>query len=189
VQRPYGLDLPKGLKKNDPLPRPAITPTTKAAAGQHDERLTEAEVISRGLVAPELWEQVRRAALAAFRRGQERARAAGLILVDTKYEFGTVGGKLVLIDEVHTPDCSRYWSAAPAQRGAEPESFDKEQLRLWFAAQGYRGEGPPPLLPAEFVANLAARYIYVYEKLTGRDFVPAALPAAPRIAKALEFLK
>ena len=189
VDRPYGLDLPKGLKKNDPLPEPAITPTTKAAAGEHDERLSEAEVISRGLVAAPLWAEVRRAALAAFARGQERARAAGLVLVDTKYEFGLIGGKLALIDEVHTPDCSRYWSAAPQVPGVEPESFDKEHLRLWFAARGYRGEGPVPPLPPQFVAELAARYIDVYERLTGRDFVPAALPAGPRIAKALETIR
>jgi len=189
VHRPYGLDLPKGLKKNDPLPEPAITPTTKAAAGEHDERLTEAEVVSRGLVDAGLWADVRRAALGCFKRGQERARAAGLILVDTKYEFGLIGGRLALIDEVHTPDCSRYWSAAPQVPGVEPESFDKEHLRLWFAAQGYQGDGAIPPLPPHFVAELAARYISVFERLTGQAFAPAAFPAGPRIAKALESFK
>jgi len=186
VKRPYGLDLPKGLKKNDLLPEPAIAPTTKAAAGEHDERLTEAEVVSRGLVTAAVWADVRRAALACFKRGQERAKATGLVLVDTKYEFGLIGGKLALIDEVHTPDCSRYWSAAPQVPGVEPESYDKEHLRLWFAAQGYRGDGAIPPLPPHFVAELAARYISVFERLTGRAFVPAPLPASPRIARSLE---
>ena len=190
VKRPYGLDLPKGLSKNDPLPEPAITPTTKAEAGAHDERLTEAEVVSRELVTAELWQQVRTAALAVFKRGQQRAAAAGLLLVDSKYEFGLIGGKLALIDEVHTPDCSRYWDAtsldAARKTGAEPESFDKEHLRLWFARQGYQGNGPPPTLPPDFAADLAARYISVYEGLTGRAFVPASQPAADRIRKALE---
>jgi len=193
VVRPYGLDLPKGLAKNDPLPEPVITPTTKAEAGAHDERLTEAEVVARGLVEPTLWRQVRASALAAFGRGQERAAAAGLVLVDTKYEFGLIGGALALIDEVHTPDCSRFWDAASyavaRKSGAEPESFDKEHLRLWFASRGYKGDGPPPPLPPELAAGIAARYISVYERLTGRAFVPAPAPADARIAKALETLR
>ena len=192
VERPYGLDLPKGLAKNDPLPAPVITPTTKSGAGEHDERLSEAEIVTRGLVTPHLWQQVRTAALAAFQHGQQRAAAAGLILVDTKYEFGLIDGAIALIDEVHTPDCSRYWSRlgfdASRQLGAEPENFDKEHLRLWFARQGYRGDGPPPALPPEFAVELAARYISVYERLTGRDFEPAAAPAGPRIVKVLETL-
>ncbi len=193
VALPYGLKLPSGLQKNDALPEPVITPTTKAAAGEHDERLTEAEVVSRGLVQVDLWRQVRTAALAIFKRGQQRANATGLILVDTKYEFGLIDGALALIDEVHTPDCSRYWSrdsyAGARASGAEPDSFDKEHLRLWFAAQGYRGDGPVPPLPPAFVADLASRYISVYERLTGTTFVPGAQPAGPRIAKALESLR
>ncbi len=192
VEKPYGLTLPKGLKKNDQLPVPVITPTTKAPAGAHDERLTEVEVVSRGLVAAPLWDPVRNAALAAFSQGQAKARAAGLILVDTKYEFGLIDGALALIDEVHTPDCSRYWSRdsfeATRNTGAEPDSFDKEHLRLWFAKQGYRGDGPVPPLPPAFVADLASRYITVYERLTGSAFVPAPQPAGPRIRKTLESL-
>jgi phosphoribosylaminoimidazole-succinocarboxamide synthase len=192
VEKPYGLDLPKGLNKNDLLPDPVITPTTKAPAGAHDERLTEAEVVARGLVPAPLWNQVRTAGLAAFKRGQQRARAAGMMLVDTKYEFGLIDGALALIDEVHTPDCSRYWSRdsfeATRKSGAEPDSFDKEHLRLWFAQQGYRGDGPVPPLPPPFVADLASRYISVYERLTGQAFVPSAQPAGPRIRKALESL-
>ena len=193
VPRPYGLDLPPGLRKNDPLPEPVITPTTKATGGAHDERLTSEEVVARGLVAPDLWEEIQRAALAIFRRGQEVARRAGLILVDTKYEFGLIDGRPALIDEVHTPDSSRYWVAASyeALRGSdrEPENFDKEFLRLWFVQQGYRGDGPPPAMPPAFIAQVAQRYIAAYERLTGREFVPGEQPAAARIARALANLE
>ena len=190
VARPYGLTLPAGLKKNDPLPEPVITPTTKAPAGAHDERLTGAEVVSRGLVNAELWAQVRRAALAVFRRGQELAANAGLVLVDTKYEFGLIDGELALIDEVHTPDCSRYWmrNDYEAKRGTdiEPDSWDKEYLRLWFAGQGYKGDGPPPALTNDIAAELARRYMTVAERLMGSAFIPELAPALPRIRKALE---
>mgnify|MGYP005854244479 FL=1 len=193
VPRPYGLDLPPGLRKNDPLPEPVITPTTKATGGAHDERLTSEEVVARGLVAPDLWEEIQRAALAIFRRGQEVARRAGLILVDTKYEFGLIDGRPALIDEVHTPDSSRYWVAASyeALRGSDraPENFDKEFLRLWFVQQGYRGDGPPPAMPPAFIAQVAQRYIAAYERLTGREFVPGEQPAAARIARALANLE
>jgi phosphoribosylaminoimidazole-succinocarboxamide synthase len=189
VPRPYGLDLPPGLQKNDPLPEPVITPTTKASGGAHDERLTSAEVVERGLVSPELWNEVQQAALAVFRRGQQVAGRAGLILVDTKYEFGLIDGQLALIDEVHTPDSSRYWTAASYDRaraaGYEPESFDKEFLRLWFVAQGYRGDGPPPAMPPDFVVEVAQRYIGAYERLTGQTFAPGAQPAGERIRQAL----
>ncbi len=189
VERPYGLDLPPGLQKNDPLPEPVITPTTKATGGAHDERLTSAEVVERGLVEPGLWAEIQRAALAIFRRGQEVARAAGLILVDTKYEFGLIDGQPALIDEVHTPDSSRYWVAesyeAVRGTGTEPENFDKEFLRLWYVRQGYRGDGQPPALPAEVAIQMAERYIAIYERLTGRTFQPGEQPAATRIEQAL----
>ena len=188
-RRLYGYVLPDGLAKNDPLPRPLITPTTKATAG-HDERITGDEVVERGLVPADRWEQIQRQALAVFARGQEVARTGGLILVDTKYEFGlSAEGELMLIDELHTPDSSRFWLAEsyPARRaaGLEPESFDKEFLRLWYAKQGYRGDGEPPPLPAEIIAQVSQRYIAVYERLTGRTFVPAGYPAGPRMARDL----
>ncbi len=190
VPRPYGLDLPPGLRKNDPLPEPVITPTTKASGpGGHDERLTSAEVVERGLVAPALWDEVQQAALAIFKRGQAVARQAGLILVDTKYEFGLIDGRLALIDEVHTPDSSRFWVLdsyeAARDAGQEPESFDKEFLRLWFVAQGYRGDGQPPSMPPDFIAQVAQRYIAAYERLTGLPFEPGVQPAAERIRQAL----
>ena len=189
VPQPYGLELPPGLKKNDPLPEPVITPTTKATGGAHDERLTSAEVVEKSLVSPDLWREVQQAALAVFARGQELAQRAGLILVDTKYEFGLINGRLALIDEIHTPDSSRYWVAESydAVKGTdqEPESFDKEFLRLWFVAQGYTGEGQPPGMPPSFVAQVAQRYISAYERLTGVPFVPGTQPAAERIRQAL----
>ncbi|HLV36667.1 MAG TPA: phosphoribosylaminoimidazolesuccinocarboxamide synthase, partial [Spirillospora sp.] len=159
---------------------------TKATGGAHDERLTRAEILERGIVEKSLWEQVEQAALAIFARGQTVARKAGLILVDTKYEFGLIDGKLALVDEVHTPDSSRYWIAETYQPGGqEPQNFDKEFLRLWFVEHGYRGEGTPPQMPADFIAQAAARYIEAYERLTGLTFVPGEQPAAERIARAL----
>jgi phosphoribosylaminoimidazole-succinocarboxamide synthase len=185
----YGYVLPDGLAKNDPLSQPLITPTTKATTG-HDERITGGEVVERGLVSADMWEQIQRQALAVFARGQEVARERGLILVDTKYEFGlSAEGELMLIDELHTPDSSRFWLAESYQArraaGLEPENFDKEFLRLWYVGKGYRGEGEPPPLPAEIIARLSQRYIAVYERLTGQTFVPADYPAGPRIAQNL----
>jgi phosphoribosylaminoimidazole-succinocarboxamide synthase len=180
-RRPYGIPLPDGLRKDEPLPAPIITPTTKAEKGAHDERLTREEILEQGLVPAALWQQVEEAALAVFARGQSVARQAGLVLVDTKYEFGLVDGRLVLIDEVHTPDSSRYWTLASYEAG-EPENFDKEFLRKWFARQGYRGDGRPPVMPDEFVAQVAARYIAAFERLTGQGFVPGRQPAVERIA-------
>jgi phosphoribosylaminoimidazole-succinocarboxamide synthase len=184
-RKPYGIPLPDGLKKNDPLPAPIITPTTKATGGAHDERLTRDEIIGQGLVEESLWEQIEAAALAIFARGQQIARRAGLILVDTKYEFGLINGKLAIIDEIHTPDSSRYWTLESYNGEHEPENFDKEFLRLWFVQQGYRGEGTPPTMPTEFIAQVAARYISAYERLTGQVFVPGEQPAAKRIARNL----
>lgn len=183
---PYGIELPDGLQKYDALPQPIITPTTKAQQGQHDERITKAEILERQIVSTELWAEIEETAIALFKRGQEKAREAGLILVDTKYEIGLVDGKLTLIDEIHTPDSSRYWIADTWGKGKEPENFDKEFLRKWYAKQGYRGEGTPPTMPEEFRAQVAARYIAAYEKLTGRTFEPAALPAVDRIKKNLQ---
>jgi phosphoribosylaminoimidazole-succinocarboxamide synthase len=186
----YGLSFPDGLQKNDPLPEPIITPTTKARDGGHDERVTSREVVERGLVPAPLWEEVCQVAVALFRRGQEIAQAAGLILVDTKYEFGVdSAGKLTLIDEVHTPDSSRFWveCSYPARHaaGVEPENFDKEFIRLHYAARGYQGDGEPFPLPAELAVQAAQRYIQTAEMLTGTTFAPGEYPAAPRIAQAL----
>ena len=187
--RPYGLDLPAGLRKNDPLPDLVITPTTKAEHGGHDTPLSSDDVVARGLVDAARWDEVCRTALALFRRGQERAAAAGMILVDTKYEMGLVGDRLCLIDEVHTPDSSRWWMAdgyeLAMSRGEEPEGLDKEYVRRWLRSVGYGGDGPLPVMPDDVRVELASRYVTAWERLTGRAFVPAPLPAEPRIRAAL----
>jgi phosphoribosylaminoimidazole-succinocarboxamide synthase len=176
----YGIRLPEGLEKDDPLPEPVITPTTKAADGGHDEPLASAEVVERGLVAGPVWEEACEVALALFARGRELAAAAGLVLVDTKYEFGLdLEARLMLIDEVHTPDSSRYW------RAGTTEPMDKERVRLWYAERGYRGDGEPPALDEGVAAELGARYVAVYEALTGQAFAPAQAPPARRIAAAV----
>jgi phosphoribosylaminoimidazole-succinocarboxamide synthase len=187
----YGIDFPDGLHKNDPLPEPIITPTTKAGDGGHDERITSAEVVELGLVAASQWEQICAAAIAVFTRGQAIAQRAGLILVDTKYEFGvTPAGEILLIDEVHTPDSSRFWIADTYAerhaRGEEPENFDKEFIRLYYAAYGYRGAGEPFPMPDSLRIEAAQRYIHTYELLTGQPFVPGVLPAGPRMAENLQ---
>jgi phosphoribosylaminoimidazole-succinocarboxamide synthase len=187
----YGIRFPDGLAKNDPLPAPIITPTTKAAHGGHDERITGRQVVEMGLATDAQWEEIQAAALAVFGRGQEIARAGGLILVDTKYEFGVdADGAVTLIDELHTPDSSRFWVAESYEErraaGQEPENFDKEFVRLYYASRGYRGEGEPFPLPAELAVQAASRYIRAYELLTGETFAPGELPAAPRIQRNLQ---
>ncbi len=181
----YGYSFPEGLSKNDPLPEPIITPTTKAGPGEHDERLTCAEVVERGLLDRSTWETVQSVALTIFRRGQAVAQAAGFCLVDTKYEFGRApDGTLMLIDEVHTPDSSRYWKAE-TQGDPQPDQWDKEYVRLWYAEQGYRGDGPAPTLPSHVIAEAARRYIALYEGLTGQTFEPGSYPAEPRVGAAV----
>jgi phosphoribosylaminoimidazole-succinocarboxamide synthase len=182
----YGYTFPDGLQKNAGLPKAIITPTTKGAAGMHDERLTCVEVVEKNLLDQATWEQVQEAALAVFARGQELAGKAGLILVDTKYEFGrTPDGKVMLIDEVNTPDSSRFWKADSYlerfEAGQEPENFDKEFVRIAYAEKGYRGEGQIPDMPAGLWAVASQRYITIYEMLTGQSFKPGEYPIEPRL--------
>lgn len=186
----YGLDFPDGMVKNDALPAPVITPTTKAEQGGHDEPITERDIVETGLVDAERWDEVRTAALAVFARGQEVAEAAGLVLVDTKYEFGLDDDdRLTIIDEVHTPDSSRYWRAATVEQrlaaGEEPENLDKEAVRLVYAERGYRGEGDPPPLDRPLAELAAGVYQETFQALTGQTFTPAAYPAAPRVIDAI----
>ena len=192
----YGYDFPDGLAKNSALPEALITPTTKPPAGSpvHDEPLTCAEVTERGLVEPELWDRVTAAALGVFGRGQEVAAKAGLILADTKYEFGLgADGELLLIDEVHTPDSSRFWVAATygdrLARGEEPESLDKEVVRRALADAGYGGDGDPPELPEAVWTETSERYIDAYERLTGATFERGEYPVGERIAAALDEIR
>ncbi len=186
----YGIKFPDGLKKNQKLPAPVITPTTHGGGkGGHDERLTEEEIVKRGIVSKKLYAEMKKAALRLFDYGSILCKRRGLILVDTKYEFGLHKGKLTLIDEIHTPDSSRFWIAKTyrerLKKGLEPENFDKEFLRLWYAKRGYRGDGPPPAMPIELAVALAKRYIGVYEKITGKKFKPYQYPAEEQIRRAL----
>lgn len=186
----YGLDFPDGMVKNDQLPETIITPTTKAEQGGHDAPITEKEIVEQGLVDAELWEKVRTAALAVFARGSEIAAEAGLVLVDTKYEFGVDSeGELRIIDEVHTPDSSRFWRAATVEErradGQEPENLDKEVIRLVYAERGYTGDGDPAPLDRPLAERAAGVYQEAFAALTGATFEPAAYPAAPRVVSAI----
>ncbi len=186
----YGHPFPDGLRKNTALPYALVTPTTKGTDGSHDVPLTVAEVAERGLVPHRRWGEVVEAALLLFRRGQQVAADAGLILADTKYEFGTApDGSLLLIDEMHTPDSSRYWVAdtydARLAAGDEPESLDKEVVRRALLDAGYAGDGEPPTLSAEVWAAASRRYIDAFERLTGTRFVAGQYPVQPRLLEAL----
>ena len=182
----YGYEFPDGLRKNTALPRHIVTPTTKAFDGGHDVPITCDEVVERGLLPAALWDRVIDAALALFARGAELGERAGLILADTKYEFGlTADDELILIDEVHTPDSSRWWVAdgyeQRVEAGVEPESLDKEVVRRAFAEIGYKGEGPVPELPGEVWSATTGRYVAAYERLTGQAFDPGTYPVPPRL--------
>ena len=186
----YGYTFPEGLRKNQALPQPIITPTTKGGPTGHDERLTCRQVTEQGLLDPSTWERVQAAALALFKQGQATAARAGMILVDTKYEFGRApDGKILLIDEVHTPDSSRFWKASNYQerfeKGEEAENFDKEFIRLAYVEHGYRGEGEPPAMPLDLWAQASQRYIDIFERLTGETFIPGSYPVGPRLAENL----
>jgi len=187
----YGYSFADGIAKNTLLPEAIITPTTKGDAGAHDEPLTNAEVVGRGLVDAATWTTVQKAALALFTRGQEIAKRAGLLLADTKYEFGTLpNGEVIIIDEMHTPDSSRFWELSSYEErltaGKEPESLDKEPIRLALDAIGYRGDGTPPVLDEAVIATTTKRYIAAYERLTGTAFVPGEYPVQQRLTLALQ---
>lgn len=188
-----GHALPEGLRKNDPLPAPIVTPSTKAPKGGHDESVSAAELVARGVISEADMRAVSEMSLALFAEGVERCAAQGLILVDTKYEFGRApSGELLLIDEIHTPDSSRFWFAesyAPRHaRGEEPESLDKEYVRRWLAAQGFVGEGDVPALTDEVRMEAARRYITAFERITGTNFTPDLRPPGPRIEAVLRTL-
>jgi phosphoribosylaminoimidazole-succinocarboxamide synthase len=171
----YGVALPDGLKKNDKLPGTILTPTTKAAQGGHDAPITPQEIVAQGLLTQKQWDEVAALTLAIFARGREIAGKNGLILVDTKFEFGLdEQGKIVLADEILTPDSSRYWKAssyaARHNAGEEPESLDKEFLRLWISARCDPYKQPIPEIPADTLVEFAQKYIALYETVTGKSF-------------------
>ncbi len=187
----YGYTFPDGLRKNQLLPELIITPTTKGVNGEHDERLTCREVAEKGLVEPSDWALIQEAALNLFQQGQEIAARAGMILVDTKYEFGlTSDERVVLIDELHTPDSSRFWKADSYEirfkNGEEPENYDKEFIRRAYADLEYQGEGEAPQLPDDVWITASQRYIAIYEQLTGEIFKPGDYPVAQRMEKNLK---
>ena len=190
-ERTFGdLTLPEGLKKNTKLPAPVFDPTTKEDT--HDRAISTAQMIEEGLITAELLAQVKDTATKLFLRGQELAARQGLILVDTKYEFGTdEKGNLVLIDEIHTPDSSRYWQTDGYEermaKGEEPKSFDKEFLRLWFKenCDPYKDEVLPEA-PADMIQEMSNRYIQMYEQITGEKFVPGELPVLSRMERNLQ---
>jgi phosphoribosylaminoimidazole-succinocarboxamide synthase len=188
----YGQVLPEGLAANQVLETPIITPTSKAADGAHDEPLTAEEILARGLLSEVQWRQVRDTALALFARGQALAAGRGLILADTKYEFGVdARGTIRLADEIHTPDSSRYWRADTYPErlaaGQPPESFDKDVIRAWVAARcdPYRDE--VPAVPPELIWKTALTYVEAHERITGRAFEPPAPtpPVQERVLAAL----
>jgi phosphoribosylaminoimidazole-succinocarboxamide synthase len=185
-----GHRLPEGMRKHERLAHNIVTPSTKAPKGEHDESVSKDQLLQRGLVEPELFDRLERQALDLFALGQKMAAARGLILVDTKYELGrTPDGRIVLIDEIHTPDSSRYWYSATYDAamaaGQDPKSIDKEYVRRWLVERGFKGEGTPPPLPDDVRVEAARRYIEAYETLTGETFVPDTRPPVPRLRENL----
>ena len=185
----YGFMLPEGLKKDQKFDTPILTPSTKAEYGEHDEPIAR-EAIVNGLVEESVYAQAEVYALDLFVAGQGWAAKQGLILVDTKYEFGMVNGELIVIDEIHTPDSSRYWIADDYETrfngGAGQNMLDKENIRQWLIERGFSGEGTPPALTDEIRVSLAERYIELYTQLTGKEFYPLLGDVKTRINNNLE---
>lgn len=173
-----GVSLPEGLRENQKLPHPILTPTTKADAG-HDLNISREEIIAQGIVAEDIYEQVEKYALALFARGQEMAARQGLILVDTKYEFGILDGKVILIDEIHTPDSSRYFYSEGYEerfeKGEPQRQLSKEFVRQWLIEHDFMGKPRQkvPEMTPEYCEEVSKRYIELYEHITGKTFVPA----------------
>lgn len=186
-----GVSLPEGLKENDPLPEPIITPTTKADQG-HDEDISREAILSHGLVHEDDYALLEKYTRALFNRGTEMAREKGLILVDTKYEFGKYGDEILLIDEIHTPDSSRYFYqegyARRQEQGLPQKQLSKEFVRQWLIENGFQGkEGQSiPEMSPDIIESISNRYIELYEHITGKTFVPAnGSDIASRIQRAI----
>lgn len=191
---PYALKLPAGLKKDQRFDRPLLTPSTKAPLGQHDEPLSEEAVVARGLLSARDWARAKEAALALFAEGQQQCAQQGLLLVDTKYEFGLAGDELVVIDEMHTPDSSRFWVAEGSkerfERGEAQQMLDKENLRQWLIAErGFSGHGAPPAIPDDVRVMLAEKYLTAFERITGRAFDLQVGEVSARLEKNLRAAK
>jgi len=173
IRNQYGFNIPENLIKNQIFRKPIITPSTKADYGLHDEPISKEAIIS-GVVPKDIYEQAEDYALKLFEEGQKWASSRGLILVDTKYEFGIYNGELIVIDEIHTPDSSRYWVASEYEerfnQGQEQKMLDKENIRQWLIDRGFSGEGTPPNLSDEIRLEISRSYIDLYELLTGQTF-------------------
>jgi phosphoribosylaminoimidazole-succinocarboxamide synthase len=178
-----GIPLPDGLRKNERLAEPILTPTTKLE--DHDRNISRRDAVSEGLITTDLFDRIAGLSFDLFRRGTEVAAERGLILVDTKYEFGILHGEVVLIDEVHTPDSSRFWYADTYEElfadGKDQRALDKEPLREWFVKRGFRGDGDPPPIPDDVRIETASRYIALAEEITQRPFEPTATTAHERV--------
>jgi len=188
----YGHEFPDGLVKNQKLPGTILTPTTKAAQGEHDAPITTIEIVEQNLLSQDQWDKLAELSLAIFARGREIANDNGLILVDTKYEFGLDrDGHITLADEIHTPDSSRYWIAdsyaGRLDAGDEPESLDKEFLRLWIRGICDPYKDPIPEIPAATLMEFSGKYVDLYERVTGLDFQKPTMetPMADRIRSCL----
>jgi len=185
-----GNILPEGLKKNQKFDKPILTPSTKAEHGDHDESVSREEILKRTDLTPEQYDKIADASLKLYQRGVEIAAKQGIILVDTKYEFGvTPDGEIVLIDEIHTPDSSRFWFANEYDQrfaaGEEQKKIDKEYLREWLADKGFRGDGEIPEIPADIKAETGRRYIEAFELITGQKFESQVGSVLDRIQKNL----
>jgi phosphoribosylaminoimidazole-succinocarboxamide synthase len=185
-----GHKLPDGLRKHEKLPHPILTPSTKAEKGGHDESVSRQQLLASGKMTAKEFDEMADQAMALFAFGQKVCAERGLILVDTKYEFGkTSDGRIVVIDEIHTPDSSRFWFADSYQdqmsKGEEPISFDKEYLRRWLVGQGFKGDGPIPHIPDEIRIESARRYIEACDTVSGSAFTPNLEPPLDRIKKNL----
>ncbi len=182
-----GHSLPDGMVKNQKLPTPLLTPSTKAAKGDHDVSVSREQLLTMTDITAETFDAAAKLSARLFAFGRERAKERGMILVDTKYEIGTsANGELTFIDEIHTPDSSRYWYAdsyrSQFDRGATPRSLDKEYVRRWLAEEaGFNGDGPIPEIPAEVRVEAALRYIEIYEWITDREFIPDTSEPIERI--------
>jgi len=184
----YGIRFPDGMRENQKLPATIVTPTTKAGDGSHDEPLTADEIVGRGLLTSDQWQTVSQLALALFGRGRAIVAEGGLILVDTKYEFGfDAAGRIILADEIHTPDSSRYWMRDSYQRrfaaGEPPETLDKDFLRRWVTARCDPYRDPIPAIPPDVIFETARIYIDAFETITGQNFAmqPTETPVLERI--------
>ncbi len=185
-----GHRLPDGLRQHEALPEPLLTPTTKAAKGEHDEPISRAQILAQGIIDEATFDRASRVAHRLFTEGRRWAEHRGLVLADTKYELGLDdAGEIVVIDEIHTPDSSRYWLRESFERamreGTNPTALDKEYVRRWLAEQGYRGDGAPPAIPDDVRCEAARRYIEAYERVTGLAFVPDLEPVADRLSRNL----